>query len=453
LPKEREPTQPKDPASVALPRQVKVLAAIAVVVALGFGIVGPALPLLAKQFGVGHAVAGLAISVFAFLRFASAFANGRLVERYGERAVLALGLALQSVTTIAAGLAPTFNLVIAFRAVGGLGSAAFTVSALALVLRTSAPEIRARAASLYQGGFLVGAVGGPAIGGFLAQITPRLPFIVYGVLLAVAGVIGMSLLGGRSVPAPAVTLDAASADHHLDAVLAERNEEGMEVPPALTNPAVGSDLAAPRQPNRPGLRSRAFAAALMLNLGSGWTLYGLRNSLVPIFGVEKLHHSAGWVGLCFLAASLVQVVILLRAGRWADAYGRRPTMLIGASAGCAACVALMLPPQTVTFLLAMIGLGAAAAFISSAPPAVVGDVSGGSGGTGVALFSMSSDFGAVIGPILGGLLADRYSYAVAFGTGAIIFGLGIAMTLIMQETGARQVRVQRDLNPAGVRVL
>ena len=31
-------------------------------------------------------------------------------------------------------------------------------------------------------------------------------------------------------------------------------------------------------------------------------------------------------------------------------------------------------------------------------------------------------------------------------------GVGIAMTLIMQETGVRQVRVQRELNPAGVRV-
>jgi MFS family permease len=428
LPSQATPTSIQVASDVGLPRQVKVLAGISVVVALGFGIVSPALPLLAKQFGVGHAAAGLAISVFAFLRFASAVANGKLAERYGERALLAAGLGLQAVTTVAAGLAPDFTMVIAMRAVGGLGSAAFTVSALALVLRTSSPGTRARAASLYQGGFLIGAVGGPAIGGFLTEITPRLPFVVYGVLLAVAGTIGLVLLRDPW-PTP-----EHSSEHPVGVVLAERNQEGLEVPHSLTGQG---DQPVDRQ--RPlGLRSRAFFAAVVLNLGSGWMLYGLRNSLVPVYAIEELHQSAGWVGLCFLAASAVQVLVLLRAGRWADTWGRRPTMIMGATTGLVASILLTLPPQTATFLFAMTGLGVAAAFISGSPPAVVGDVSPHSTGRGVAIYSMASDFGAVVGPLSAGWLADHYSYPVAFASSVVILALGLLTSLIMQETRTRE---------------
>src|SRR6476660_3951669 len=89
----------------AIPHEVYVLAVMSVIVALGFGIVAPAIPLLADYFGVGHTVAGLAISGFALARFASAFANARMVEILGERPVLIFGLFLQAVMMVLAGFA------------------------------------------------------------------------------------------------------------------------------------------------------------------------------------------------------------------------------------------------------------------------------------------------------------------------------------------------------------
>ena len=71
-----------------LPREVGILAVVAFVVALGFGIVAPAIPLFARAFGVGTTAVGLAVSAFAFFRFVSAFGGGSLVERFGERTVL-----------------------------------------------------------------------------------------------------------------------------------------------------------------------------------------------------------------------------------------------------------------------------------------------------------------------------------------------------------------------------
>src|ERR1700761_2418102 len=123
------------PSSNALPREVMVLSVIAFLVAVGFGIIGPAIPLLANQFGVSDALAATAISAFALFRFVSALGAGRVVRSLGERPVLTAGLLLQAVTSIAAGLAPNFDLLIAMRAVGGIGSAAFTIASIAMVLR------------------------------------------------------------------------------------------------------------------------------------------------------------------------------------------------------------------------------------------------------------------------------------------------------------------------------
>jgi MFS family permease len=162
-----------------LPREVNVLAVIAFVVALGFGIVAPAIPLFARAFGVGTTAVGLAVSAFAFFRFVSAFSGGSLVERFGERWVLTAGLLIVAVTTGAAGLASSFPVFLALRAAGGVGSAMFTVAALSLLLRVAPPSHRGRAAARWQGGFILGGIAGPAAGGLLAELSPRLPFFLY----------------------------------------------------------------------------------------------------------------------------------------------------------------------------------------------------------------------------------------------------------------------------------
>jgi len=156
--------------------------------------VAPAIPLYARSFGVGTTAVGLAISAFAFFRFVSAFGGGSLVERFGERTVLSAGLAIVAVTTGLAGLAGSFPLFLALRAAGGVGSAMFTVAALSLLLRVAPPSHRGRAAATWQGGFILGGIAGPAAGGLLTELSPRLPFLLYAGFLLLAGSVAMVLL-------------------------------------------------------------------------------------------------------------------------------------------------------------------------------------------------------------------------------------------------------------------
>ena len=65
-----------------LPPEVAILSAVAFTVALGFGIVAPAIPAFARQFGVSVAAAASVISVFALMRVVGALPSGRMVDRF-----------------------------------------------------------------------------------------------------------------------------------------------------------------------------------------------------------------------------------------------------------------------------------------------------------------------------------------------------------------------------------
>ncbi|WP_309229729.1 MFS transporter [Blastococcus sp. TML/M2B] len=383
-----------------------VLAIIAFVVALGFGIVAPAIPLFARDFGVGRTAVGLAVSAFAFFRFVSAFGGGSLVERFGERLVLAAGLLVVAVTTGAAGLAGSFPVFLGLRAAGGVGSAMFSVAALSLLFRVSPPTHRGRAAATWQGGFILGGIAGPAAGGLLTELSPRLPFFLYAGFLLVAGGVGMVLL--RAAP------DAAG--------------------PA---PSPGVDLDAGPVDLRTAFRSRAYVAALIANLGVGWVLFGVRNSLVPLYVTEELGRTVAWAGAGLLAGSLAQAVALLRSGRLVDEWGRRPALLLGSTLATTSMLVLVAPPQLGLFLLSMAVFGLAAALLASAPAALVADVSPARGGRVVAVFQMSADLGAIAGPLVAGWLTDVASFQWAFALSALVLAAALVAALTLPRAGSR----------------
>lgn len=389
-----------------LPREIWVLAVIAFVVALGFGIVAPAIPLFARDYGVGTTAVGVAVSAFALFRFVSAFGGGALVERFGERRVLTVGLLVVAVTTGSAGLAGSYPLFLALRAGGGVGSAMFTIAALSLLLRTAPPGARGRATATYQGGFILGGIAGPAIGGFLTELSPRLPFGVYAASLVVAAAVTLVML--RSAPAA----------------------------PATAPSGTGAGATDGPSPLRAALASRAYLAALVVNVGVGWVLFGVRNSLVPLYVVEDLRLGAAWVGAGLLAGSAAQALGLLRAGRLADTWGRRPSLLAGTALGTVAIALLALPATTAVFLVSMAAYGLAASLLASVPASVVGDVAPARSGRVVAVFSMSSDGGAIVGPLVAGALTDAISFQAAYAVSAAVVALGLVATLAMPRRPA-----------------
>jgi MFS family permease len=382
-----------------LPQEVWVLAAVAFSVALGFGIVAPVIPVFARRFGVGQTAAGLVISAFAFMRLVFGPAAGALVNRLGERLIMSSGIGIVAVSSLLTGLAANYQQMLALRAIGGVGSVMFTVSAQSLMLRSVPPDRRGRASSMYSGGFLLGGLTGPVLGGVFGGISLRLPFFLYAATLALAGAIALVRLGGRRPTAVG---------------------ESAEIVPQTSL--------------RQALRHPAYQAALTVNTGVGWAIFGTRSSLVPLFVVDVLHRGPLWIGLGLLSSSLTDVALLYPVGRLADSVGRRPMLIAGTACGVGATAMLAFVPHLAAFVVAMSLYGATSSLLSVSPSAVVGDILGGRGGTVVAAYGMSSDLGAVTGPLVTGALAQHISYRAAFTSTASVLALGLLMSVRMPET-------------------
>ena len=401
-----------------LPRETFVLALVAFCVALGFGIVVPAVPLFALEFGVGTTAAGAVVSAFALMRLVSGLAGGRLVDRVGERAALLAGLGVVAVSSLMAGLAVSYPQLLVLRGVGGIGSAVFTIAATSLLLRVAAAAQRGQTQSVYRGGFLLGGIIGPVFGGAVLGISLRAPFFLYAATLVLAAVVAATMLPKpppAEVAVPAVAPGAGEDD-------------GLPTAPAQDGGALAT-----RTTLQSALSSPAYRAALAGNFAVGFSVLGVRSTVVPLLVVQQLELSAGWIGAAFALAALVQAVLLLPAGKAVDQVGRRPTLVGGGLLTAASLAALSVADGPVTLLLAMGVFGAGAALLGVAPAAIVGDVVEGKGGRAVAVWQMASDLGSVLGPVIAGLLIDRASFTVALVFSATVVALCALLGLRMPK--------------------
>jgi MFS family permease len=407
-----------------LPREVLILSAVAFCVALGFGIVGPAIPLFARSFEVSNLEASAVVSVFALVRLLTAPLSGALVNRMGERTVLATGLLIVAVSSAAAGFSQNYGELLVLRGLGGFGSSMFSVSSMALLLRVVDVDLRGRAAGTFQGGFLVGSVTGPFVGGIVIAWSLRAPFFVYAVTLLLATVVTLVFLARTHLREREAKVSHGEANR-LEAL-------------------------------RVALRDRAYQAALGESFVAGFVVFGMRSAAVPLFVTEGLDRAPSLTAWAFLAGAIVQLALLLPAGTVADHKGRRPAMLAGTVLLTVGMVVLTVADLatnslgtasavgTLLLLVAMVIQGASGAFLGSAPAAVVGDIMGGRrGGIVVATFQMMSDVGSVAGPLVAGLLIDVADFDWAFGLGVIISLLSIILVIRMPETLRKRAQSTR----------
>lgn len=366
-----------------------MLGLVAFCVAVGFGVLVPVLPVFARSFGVGNTEVGAVISAFALMRLISSPFCGWLIKIFSERIIMATGIFIVAISSGLAGISRSYLQLLALRGVGGIGSAMFTVSAFTLLLTSVEAGVRGRAAGFFQAGFLIGGITGPAVGGVLAAISLTAPFFFYAGTLVIAGTVGLLLLRRRSAEPP-------------------------ETAEPVSFRAVVGDA--------------RYQAACVTNLAQGWTSFGVRSSLVPVLIVELLHRPASWTGIAFACAAVVQTIAVGPAGRFTDTVGRRPAMILGGTVAAVSIMAVPFAPNIWLLIVVLCVYGVASAFLGTAPAAAVGDAAGSRSGTAVAVFSMCADIGAIIGPLVAGLLADTLSYAAAFGAGAVLMLVAAALS-------------------------
>jgi MFS family permease len=385
-----------------LPREVWLLVAANVVVALGYGVVAPVLPQYARHFGVSISAATFVITAFAVMRLVAAPPAGLLVQRLGERRVYISGLLIVALSTGACAFAATYWQLLLFRSLGGLGSAMFTVSSLGLMIRISPPDARGRVAGLFSSGFLVGSVCGPVLGSLTVGLGLSAPFVIYGAALLVAAAVVFFSLRHSAVAAPEVS----------------------------TEPAVSLRMV---------LRQRAYRAALFSNFATGWAAFGLRIALVPLFVVEALGRGPGFAGVALATFAVGNVSVVIPSGFLSDRIGRRKLLILGLTVSAASTILVGFTSSVPVFLAAAYVTGAATGIFISPQQAAVADIVGSKarGGTAVATFQMMADFGWIIGSLVVGQVAEHASFGTAFVVSGVVLLLAALAWTFAPETRGR----------------
>jgi DHA1 family tetracycline resistance protein-like MFS transporter len=149
---------------------------------VGFGLIMPVLPALIGEVGAvsvaeAAVIGGWMFAAFSLAQFVFAPLMGNLSDRFGRRPLLLLAIFGLGVDFILMALAPNLVWLFVGRIVAGICGASWIIAS-AFIADVTTPEDRARAFGLMGAAFGVGFVIGPAIGGLLGELGPRVPFWV-----------------------------------------------------------------------------------------------------------------------------------------------------------------------------------------------------------------------------------------------------------------------------------
>ena len=159
-------------------------------------VVNIALPTIGRDFHSGIATLQWTVTAYTLTLAALILIGGSLGDRYGRRKVFLIGVLWFAGASLLCGLAPSSAVLIAARALQGVGGALLTPGSLAIIQATFHPDQRAHAIGLWSGFGGVATAVGPFVGGYLIQaVSWRLIFLIN--LPLVAAVVWVS---ARHVP-------------------------------------------------------------------------------------------------------------------------------------------------------------------------------------------------------------------------------------------------------------
>ena len=165
---------------------------------LAMGMIAPVLPQLITSFMGGNTASGAEMfgifgTVWAVMQFGFSPLLGSLSDRFGRRPIVLLSNFGLGIDYMVMAIAPTLAWLFAGRVVSGITSASVP-TAMAYIADVTDPKKRAEAFGMVSAAFGLGFVLGPALGGVLGNVSPRLPFWVAGAMSLLNAMYGIFVL-------------------------------------------------------------------------------------------------------------------------------------------------------------------------------------------------------------------------------------------------------------------
>ncbi|MBO0834037.1 MAG: MFS transporter [Actinobacteria bacterium] len=304
-----------------------------------------ALPAIGRDFYASLATLQWVITAYTLTLASLLLFGGTLGDRYGRRRIFLVGVVWFAVASMICGLAPDAPVLVAARAVQGIGAALMTPGSLAIIEASFVPADRGKAIGAWSGLSGVATAIGPVLGGWLIQAASwRLIFAINVPLAAVVVAVGVrcvpesrnqnivgrvDVLGGILV-----TLGLVGATYGLIEGPASR----WDHPASMASLIVGVMLLAAfiaweRRARIPMLRLDLFASArftvpnvvtLAVYGALGGTLF-----LLPIELQQVSGYTAFQAGIALLPVTAIMFALSAPSGTLAARIGPRAQMSVG----------------------------------------------------------------------------------------------------------------------------
>ncbi len=291
---------------------------------MALGIMIPVLPTLVKQMAGGDTAVAAEWNVvfsttFGVMQFFCSPILGLLSDRFGRRPVLLTSIFGLGLDFLFMAFAPNLRWLYAGRVING-ATAASLGTANAYIADVTAPENRAKAFGLMGAAFGIGFTFGPALGGLLAGIDIRLPFLVCAALALANWLYGFFILPESLPP--------------------ERRTRSLEWKRA--NPLGSLKLLR----SKPGL----------LGLAGAGFLFQMGHVVMPVIFVLYTAHRYGWspatMGLAMMATGLSNIIVqALLIGPVVKRIGERGALLLGLASGSLGFAVFGLAPEGWIYLM------------------------------------------------------------------------------------------------------
>jgi EmrB/QacA subfamily drug resistance transporter len=351
------------------------------IAAIDATVVGIALPAIGRDFHSGLATLQWVVTAYTLTLSGLLLFGGALGDRYGRRRVFLAGVAWFALASLLCGLAPSAPVLIAARALQGVGAALLTPGSLAILEASFEPDDRGRAIGAWSGLGGVATAVGPFLGGWLIQAASWR--LIFAINLPIAAAV--MLIGWRHVPEShdseaGERLDLAGAGLvtiglvGLTYGLIQGPVNGWSSAGVLAALGAGAVLLAAfaaweRRSRAPMLPLELFGSARFTatNLVT-FVMYGALGGvlfLLPVTLQQVAGYSPLAAGVSLLPLTVLMLLLSSRSGALAARIGPRLQMSVGpivAGAGLALFVRLGSGGDYLTRVLpavAVLGLGLA----------------------------------------------------------------------------------------------
>lgn len=380
----------------------------AFILALGIGIVSPALPVYAKSFDISFGLASLVIIMYQAGSLVCTLPSGYLLDRVGRRQVSLAGPLLTAAASLLAAQAHGFPELLVYRFIGGAAVSMWQLARLTIITDTGGGR-RARQITGMVGMDSAGRLMGPAIGGFVADGWGlRAPFVVHA---------GLALLAV------------------LASLLVERAPAARRLPGA----ADGNPRRVPLLELITLTTAVLFLAQFMANLTRG-SLFG---GTLQFYAAYAYGIGPGLLGWLAVITGAVGIPITFSAGYLMDRFGRRATMipgqaLLGITLALLAVTAYLGSPFLV-FVGGMVLVQIAQSLTSGSMQTLGSDVAPAHGrGQFLGLWRLMAEAGTLLSPSVFALLAETAGYGASFS----FLSIAGFLTAILIATQVRETRVR-----------